>query len=428
MVFGRNLLKFRKIVVLIISCLLMIFSYQYIEFVILSVSNGLSLNNFKSDQIIFRDIEVSKIDNPIEFKNDLIELAKENSINIYFHDYEVEKEKKINVYLYTNNQDILNSLPIIPSIKLADFSKMKYKISNNSSKTYYKLDVIPSKTLSHEFTNLNNYEPKNFLGELTIFGPSNQVFKVENELLKKSQNNISFRDNIMYSMDTSYTYSEVLPYFFIELLKSVEFQILLLILMIVFAVNIYLQERKIGILRLQGYSILDTFLYFFKDIVIYYIIGAIFSIIPIIYIYQGIITKKSFAFLPTLLVLTLIIFIILSLLNVLIIISLNKTRIVDTIYRKKEKNPIIFGPSLAKILGLIVFSISSFNLILSIDSYKDYSKRLEKMEAFYENLYIIKNVNTAQNLQLHEAILKDFDKLSWFRRYRQFFCNGFSRK
>lgn len=182
-----------------ISFLLMFLTYPKIENVVLISEESRAVRDFISQSDQFNiEIAISKLVDIKQFKIQTMDLTKEHNIDLYFTDYATENKNSIHIYAYFSNQDLLDKLPIKPSIEIDTFNNLEHSISNNDLSNSYIIDILPTTKYEHQYSSFQNYSKGELVGELIISGNEDNVMAFLNDFNKID--NLVFSYNPLFDL------------------------------------------------------------------------------------------------------------------------------------------------------------------------------------------------------------------------------------
>lgn len=403
-----NISKFKKIILGIISILIMIFSYSMVEDILFITSKRLSPWEY-DENMSYKEILVSDFDDGDSLKNNMLELAEKNNINIYFKDYEINNPYYNSTYYYITSQDFLDKLPFTDRITIDEFNNSTYEMTNNDKNK--SLDIISSRKFIESISSFKNYKSKRFLGQLLVFGTEDKINKFENETENLDVGKLNFVD-FNYDMFT-FKISNIDKIVFIaqEFIKNLELEALVVLLLIIIALDIKSQQKKMVIYKLNGYTNFNIFSLFLKVNISIFILSSIVATIPIIILYQEVFNINSFKFLPDYIFITLIITILIFLVTLISCHSLNKINIVDMLYRKKENNKLSIGFLILKILAICILGLNLLETVEAKRNYDLYTDVREVYSPIHKNYYTLTSSHFSSERQVFEAKDKAIDDI-----------------
>lgn len=403
-----NISKFKKIILGMISILIMVFSYSMVEDILFITSKRLSPWEY-DDSMSYKEILVSDFGNGDYLKNNMLDLAEKNNINIYFKDYEINNPYYNSTYYYITSQDFLDKLPFTDRITIDEFNNYTYEMTNNDKNK--SLDIISSRKFIESISSFKNYKSKRFLGQLLVFGTEDKINKFENEIENLDVGKLNFVD-FNYDMFT-FKISNIDKIVFIaqEFIKNLELEALVVLLLIIIALDIKSQQKKMVIYKLNGYTNFNIFSLFLKVNISIFILSSIVATIPIIILYQEVFNINSFKFLPDYIFITLIITILIFLVTLISCHSLNKVNIVDMLYRKKENNKLSIGFLILKILAICILGLNLLNTVEAKRNYDLYTDVREVYSPIHKNYYTLTSSHFSSERQVFEAKDKAIDDI-----------------
>ena len=403
-----NISKFKKIILGIISILIMIFSYSMVEDILFITSKRLSPWEY-DENMSYKEILVSDFDDGDSLKNNMLELADKNNVNIYFKDYEINNPYYNSTYYYLTSQDFLDKLPFTDRITIDEFNNSTYEMTNNDKNK--SLDIISSRKFIESISSFKNYKSKRFLGQLLVFGTEDKINKFENEIENLDVGKLNFVD-FNYDMFT-FKISNIDKIVFIaqEFIKNLELEALVVLLLIIIALDIKSQQKKMVIYKLNGYTNFNIFSLFLKVNISIFILSSIVATIPIIILYQEVFNINSFKFLPDYIFITLIITILIFLVTLISCHSLNKVNIVDMLYRKKENNKLSIGFLILKILAICILGLNLLETVEAKRNYDLYTDVREVYSPIHKNYYTLTSSHFSSERQVFEAKDKAIDDI-----------------
>lgn len=188
---ASKILKFKKIILVLISILVMILSYPLSENVLFAESKGIV--PWEYDQSMsYKEILVSDFDHGTLLRDKIIDLGKKNNINIFFKDYEIDNLDDNLGYYYLTDGKFLDKLPLTEKLSLDEFNNSTDYFSNNDKNK--SLNLTSSKKYRNSLASFKNYKIKRFLGQLLVFGDAEDLENFEDDLDKIYGSNIDFVD------------------------------------------------------------------------------------------------------------------------------------------------------------------------------------------------------------------------------------------
>lgn len=400
--------KFKKIILGLISILIMILSYPMVENILFITSKRLSPWEY-DDSFSYKEILVSDFEDGNLLKNNMIDLAEKTNVNIYFKDYEVSNSYYNSTYYYITNQKYLDKLPLTNKMTIDEFDNSTYEMTNNDK--INSLDTISSKKFIESISSFKNYKSKRFLGQLLVFGTNDNINNFENEIKKLDISKLNFVD---FNPDIfKFEFSNIDKIVFIgqEFVKNLELEALIVLLLIIIAMDIKSQQRKMVIYKLNGYTNFNIFSLFLKENVFTFIISSAIALVPIIFLYQKTFNINSFKFLPDYFFITLIITILTFLVTLISCQSLNKVNIIDTLYRKRENKNLSIGFFILKILAICILGL---NLLETVEAKKEYDLYTDVRKVctnIHNDYYILSSSHFSAERQVYEAKEKAINQI-----------------
>lgn len=403
-----KIFKFKKIFLGLISILIMVFSYPMVEDILFMTTKRLSPWEY-DDSMSYKEILVSDFDDGDSLKNNMLDLAEEYNVNIYFKDYEVTNPYDESTYYYISDQNFLDKLPFTNKITIDEFNNSTYEMTNN--KKIKSLDIISSKKFIESISSFKNYKSKRFLGQLLVFGEDDNINNFENEIEKLDISKLNFVDFNHDMFTFEFSSIDKIVFATQEFIKNLELEALLVLLLIIIAMDIKSQQRKTVIYKLNGYTNFNIFSLFLKENIFIFILSSAIAIVPIIFIYQKVFNINSFKFLPDYFFISLIITILIFLVTLISCHSLNKVNIVDTLYRKKENNKLSIGFLILKILAICILGL---NLLETVEAKKEYDLYTDVRKVYspiHKDYYILNSSHFSAERQVYEAKEKAIDDI-----------------
>ena len=250
-----NISKFKKIILGLISILIMIFSYPMIEDILFITSKRLSPWEY-DDSMFYKEILVSDFDDGDSLKNNMIDLADKNNVNIYFKDSEINNPYYNSTYYYISDQKFLDKLQFTNKMTIDEFNNSTCEMTNNDKNT--SLDIISSRKFIESISSFKNYKSKRFLGQLLVFGTDENIDAFEDEINKLDGSKLNFVDFNVDVFEVEFSYIDTIFFATQEFIKNLELEALLALLLIIIAMDISSQQRKVVIYKLNGYTNFNT--------------------------------------------------------------------------------------------------------------------------------------------------------------------------
>lgn len=403
-----NISKFKKIILGLISILIMIFSYPMVEDILFITSKRLSPWEY-DDSMSYKEILVSDFDDGDSLKNNMIDLADKNNVNIYFKDSEINNPYYNSTYYYISDQKFLDKLQFTNKMTIDEFNNSTYEMTNNDKNT--SLDIISSRKFIESISSFKNYKSKRFLGQLLVFGTDENIDAFEDEINKLDGSKLNFVDFNVDIFKVEFSYIDTIFFATQEFIKNLELEALLALLLIIIAMDISSQQRKVVIYKLNGYTNFNMFYLFLKENVCAFIISSMLATIPIILLNQEVYNINSFKFLPYYIFFMIVVTILILLVTLISSYSLNKASIIDSLYRQRDDKNMSIGFFILKILTICILGL---NLLDTVEAKKDYDLYTDVRKVYspiHKDYYILNSSNFSANRQVYEAKDKVIDDI-----------------
>lgn len=403
-----NILKYKKILIGLMATLIMVFSYPMVEDVLFISSKRLSPWEY-DDSFSYKEILVSDFEDGDLLKNNMIDLAEKTNVNFYFKDYEVSNPYYNSTYYYITNQKYLDKLPLTNKMTIDEFDNSTYEMTNNDK--INSLDTISSKKFIESISSFKNYKSKRFLGQLLVFGTDDNINNFKKEIKKLDISKLNFVDFNPDMFKFQFSSKEKLIFIGQEFVNNLELEALIVLLLIIIAMDIKSQQRKMVIYKLNGYTNFNIFSLFLKENVFTFIISSAIALVPIIFLYQKTFNINSFKFLPDYFFITLIITILIFLVTLISCQSLNKVNIIDTLYRKRENKNLSIGFFILKILTICILGL---NLLETVEAKKEYDLYTDVRKVYspiHKDYYILSSSHFSAERQVYEAKEKAINQI-----------------
>lgn len=396
----RKIFRFKKIILGFISILIMILSYPLLENIVFLTSKTVFPWEYYGSKS-YKEILISDFEDGDQLKDDMIDLASKNNINIFFKDYEIDDLNTNKIYYYINDQGYLDKLPFTKEIRTNEFNNSTKVFSNNDNNK--SIGIISSKKYEYSVRSFKNYGSKRFLGQLLVFGKDEALDTFEHDLNKIEGNNLDFVDFDPNRIEINYSNFQIIVSIVQEILKDYQFQVFVILLLIVIAIDIDSQKRKIGIYKLNGYTKFNIFAYFLKENILIFILSSIIAVLPVIILNQEVLNLNSFKFLPYYLLIVSIISILIVLISFIFSYFSSSISMSDIVYRRKKNESINIGFLVLKVTAICILGI---NILYTLDVKKDYDlykDAIKTYENIHKDYYILSSTNFAANRQVYDA-------------------------
>lgn len=404
----KKILKIKKVILGLLSLLIMVLSYPLVEEILFITSKRLAPWGY-DDHFSYKEILVSDFDNGDKLRNNMIDLAEKNNINIYFKDYEVSNPYYNSTYYYITSQEYLDKLPFINKMTFDEFNNSFNEFTNNDRTT--PLDEISSKKFVESVRSFKNYESKGFLGQLLIFGTDENINSFCKEIKKLDDSKLKFVDFNPDRFKIGFSYIDIVVFSVQEFIKSLELETFVVLLLIIIAMDISSQKRKMTIYKLNGYTNFNIFSLFLKENIFIFILSSTLAIIPIIFLNQEVFNINSFKFLPYYFFIALIIALLIFMVTLISCNSLNKVNIIDTLYRKRDNKSFSIGFFILKIFIICILGLNLLDTLKAKESYDLYTTARLAYSNSHKDYYILNSRNFAAARQVYEAKEKAINEI-----------------